>query len=175
MERVLGDLRQRFRNPSVPFIVLVILIVLAIPAGILGPFVAREAIEGWEEYQNLQRPDFRGPPETWIRPWLVGRARSMQNASQPHEWRPADFEHGPCGTTNLRQLPTVDLRSVVESACDDLGTIQGDYAEDCVETGNCRVPEEAKRRISAVVDDLDEAFSGLNLSGGPVTEEQSAQ
>ena len=54
MTRFTGQLRQQLRNPTIPFALLMLLVILAIPTLFLVPGILRKGIEGYQEAQRLQ-------------------------------------------------------------------------------------------------------------------------
>ena len=173
MTTFVDRLRQRLRNPSIPFMILLILLVLAIPAAVLAPSIIRRGIEGYREARRLQEREFVEAPGTWVRPWLVKRVRIMIDASQPHEWRPTDFTRGPCAPENVVQLPVDGFREAIEYSCGELSRVQLSYAINCAETDRCNVPDEARRKLEAVIDVLDDAFANAGLAGPAYVEEST--
>lgn len=64
MTRFTGQLRQRLRNPTVPFALLMLLVIFAIPALFLVPGISSKGIEGYRDAQRLQQREFAEAPAT---------------------------------------------------------------------------------------------------------------
>ena len=170
-------LRRAIRNPSMLTAVLMALLVIAIPAGVLGPRILTRGIEGYQESQRRQERQFVNvTAASWIYPWLRRNAENMRDANRPIEWRAVSFaNHGPCNAKNLSQLPVGKYSFAVSSACNELDRIQLQYAADCALPGQCSVPEEAREGLQIVLDRLRVGFSDAGLVDdydNPAAEEQ---
>ncbi len=95
----------------------IILSLIAVAAGILGPTVIpniiKDGIENYHEIRRVQQFDCADPVETWIRPWLVFQPNVMLSAEQPEQRRPRSLVFGPRSTRNTQRLPTGELRAVL--------------------------------------------------------------
>ena len=87
----------------------------------------------------------------------------MIYASQPHEWKTADFRLGPCAAENTRQLPVSEFREAINQPCERMSNVRISYAINCAETNHCSVPEEARRELEAVIAMLDGAYADAGL------------
>ncbi|MBI4219725.1 MAG: hypothetical protein HY682_06230 [Chloroflexi bacterium] len=170
---MLGPWRRRVRNPSIPFTITLILLIVGLFGAFFGPSIVERGLAGYRETRRLREREFVESPETWIRPWLVNKIDVMLSADQPHEWRPVDFRYGPCDRENVSQLPSDKLREAISRACGDLHATQMKYAEFCAVTDRCSLPNEARVGLLEIEKRLDLAFEGV-LFDGPVTYEQSA-
>jgi len=163
-------MRQRLRNPSGRFALVIGLISLAIFVGAMMPtFIG--GVDNYKEAKRLKSREFAPPPGAWVRPWLVQKVNIMLGAEQPIQWRPVDFVYGPCAAENTRQLPNQQFREAIQYSCVELRRIQLAYAGDCATTNNCDVKLVAKDELRAVVAVLDTAFEHAGFVE-PITEEQ---
>jgi hypothetical protein len=167
------QMRQRLRNPSGKFALVVGLIALAIIGGALTPIIM-VGIDNYQEVSRLRQREFAQPPGAWVRPWLVDKARIMIDAQQPIHWRPTDFVFGPCHAENISLLPNKEFREAIQYSCGEFHRIQMAYAADCASTNNCLIPESAKLELRAVIAVLDDAFDEAGFVQ-PVVEEQTAR
>jgi len=151
--------RQRLRNPSVRFVVTVLVVSLLVIGGALGPFVYSRGKVGYTALRKLEEVQFREPPETWIRPWLVNKIEIMRTAEMAHQWYPTDFVHEACAEEWIGILPNEKYQLAIRSACSDLRRIQADYAWACTGDG-CAVPNEAKSELDEVERALNKAYEG---------------
>jgi hypothetical protein len=125
--------------------------------------VIKDGVQSFQELKRVQSRDYAGPIETWIRPWMVQNANVMIDARGALDWRVQDFKFGPCSPSNLRQLPTRDLREVIDQSCRDLSRIQNAHGDECFTVSECNITEATKDEIRLVIANLDEVFSGLGL------------
>jgi hypothetical protein len=155
----LANWRKKLRNPSVAFVITVLVILLLIVVGAVGPFVFRRGVEGYTAVRRLDRREFQEPPETWIRPWLITKIELMRDAQQVHQWYPTDFVHEACSEDWIGVLPHQKYRTAIRSACTDLRRIQTEYASSCTPDA-CRVPDEARVELNEVERRLNKAYEG---------------
>lgn len=151
--------RQKLRNPSVPFVVTVTLLFFLVLIAVVGPFAYRRGKIGYTELRKLDVQQFRDPPETWIRPWLVMRIDRMIDAQEVIQWYPSDFAHEACAEDWIEVLPQEKYQNAVRSTCKDLRRIQAEYAWACT-VESCKVPEVARAELSEVKRKLNEAYEG---------------
>ena len=170
-----ADMRQRVRNPSIKMIAGIIIFLVAIAGGILGPTVIKDGIENYQEIRSNQKFEFADPIESWIRPWMVLQANEMLSAERPEQWRPHNFVFGPCSADNTRQLPTRELREAIVYSCGELARVQASHAAECPSTNQCLISEGAKEEIRAVVAVLDQAFGDAGLVLPYTTDEQPVE
>ncbi len=163
MTTLVDAIQIRFRNPSLRLAFAVMFGFLVISGAILGPTVIKGGVQNFQEIKRVQSRDYAGPIETWIRPWIVLNANIMIDARGAKDWRVKDFKFGPCSQNNLRQLPTRDLRDVIEQSCEDLSRIQNAHGGECFTVSECNITDETKDEIRLVIANLDEVFSGLGL------------
>jgi hypothetical protein len=173
LETRAGRLRQSLRNPTVPVIILLTVLALAIPAAIFGPGVVRRGTEGYRETQRLRgNPPIAPAPGTWINPFLRDKAERMMNATSPIDWRAVSFQTGPCHPGNLSLLPKDKWSEAIVTSCGRLNDIQLHYAADCAETGACAIPMKARQELQGVIDYLIAEFEDAGLVVPYSTQEQ---
>ena len=151
--------RQRLRNPSVALVLTALTIVFLIVVASVGPFVYRRGAEGYTEARSRERVEFREPPETWIRPWLINKIERMRDADMAHEWYPTDFVHEACAEDWIGILPNEKYQIAIRSTCTDLRRIQTEFAYACTPDG-CKVPDEAVAELGEVERKLNKAYEG---------------
>jgi len=163
MTNLVDAIEIRFRNPSLRLAIGIMIGFLVIAGAILGPTVIKSGVENYQQIKRVQSRDYAGPIETWIRPWIIQNANTMIDARGALDWRVVDFKFGPCAKNNLRQLPTRDLRDVIDQSCQDLSKIQNAHGGECFTVSECNITEATKDDIRLVIANLDEVFSGLGL------------
>ena len=172
----LARLRQTLRNPSVPVVVAIVVVALAIPAGIFGPAVFRTGAEGLREQKRLHERQFAQPiAGSWINPWLREKAARMIAATTPIEWRGVSFQSGPCYSENLSQLPKDKWSQAIIEGCRRMDDIQQRYAVHCAATDACLVPAEARQELQAVADFLVAEYTDAGFVEPYSTQEQSSR
>ncbi len=175
MTTFIDAIERRFRNPSIRFALLVLFGFLVILGAILGPTVIKDGVQNLQEIKRVQSRDYAGPVETWIRPWLVQQANTMINARGALDWRVHSFKFGPCSSGNLKQLPTHDLRDIIDQSCQDLSRIQNAHGSECFTVDVCDITEATKDEIRVVIANLDAVFGDLGLVIPYETNEQGSQ
>ena len=171
-----GRLRRHLRNPTWLTITVLVLLVLAVPAGVLGPRVVRRASKGFAHIQERKaNPPIASAPGTWINPWLRDQAARMTNAVEPADWRAVSFQTGPCHPDNLSQLPKDKWSAAIMTACGRMNDIQMRYAGDCAATGECAIPAAAKVELQGVTDYLISEYADSGLVAPYRTQEQPAK
>lgn len=156
----LSKLRRQIRNPSLLTFFIMTMVILAIPTAIVAPGFysgAKEGIVRIRQDPFVQFIEVATPSHVY--PYLQRNIELMKAADTQSEWRRISFRLGPCNEANLIQFPEGKYTDGIARACNDLHTIQLDFAGDCISETSCSIPPAAIARLDAVSTNLQETFS----------------
>jgi len=157
--------KRELRNPSA---LTVLLIILAVFAVVLGPFVPSWVNTTQDSFDAIAKTKERNESSlksigvivpAQIAPWMSSQVDTMIDAEGPLDWQVVSFRSGPCKPENLAQLPDSKYSTSIATACNEIDDIQQLYSGSCFRASDCNVPDKAKEELRVAIGKVWDAFA----------------